>query len=58
MDKKEEFLYAINHFELSFISNLKVLLTDDGDDSDKTLSKNLDEILVVENGSTVLWLDA
>lgn len=49
-DKKEEFLYAINHFELSFISNLKVLLTDDGDDSDKTLSKNLDEILVVENG--------
>lgn len=49
-DKKEEFLYAINHFELSFILNLKMLLTDDDDDSDRTLSKNLDEILVVENG--------
>lgn len=50
IDKKEEFLYAINNFELSFILNLKVLLTDYGDDSDKTLSKNLDEMLVVENG--------
>ena len=49
-DKKDDFLYAINHFELTFILNLKVLLTDDEDDSDKTLSRNLDEMLVVENG--------
>ena len=48
-EKKDTFAGAVNHFEFTFISNLRFLLTDDKDDSDKTLSKNLDEMLGVEN---------
>ena len=43
--KKDTFIEAVNNFEFSFVANLKALLTDDKDDSDKTLSKNLDELL-------------
>lgn len=60
--KKDAFIEAVNSFEFSFIRNLRLLLTDDKDDSDKTLSKNLDELLGgVENGKRtqqsfyVLW---
>ena len=48
-EKKNAFVDAVNSLEFSFISKLKDLLTDDDDDSDKTLSKNLDEMLGVEN---------
>lgn len=48
-EKKDTFAGAVNHFEFTFIRNLRFLLTDDKDDSDKTLSKNLDEMLGVEN---------
>lgn len=60
-DKKDAFAEAVNNFEFSFVSNLKSLLADDKDYSDKTLSKNLDELLGVENGKRtqqsfyVLW---
>ncbi len=60
-EKKDYFVEAVNNFEFSFIANLKTLLTDDIDDSDKTLSKNLDELLGVENNKRtqqsfyVLW---
>ena len=59
--KKEAFVAAINDFEFSFIRNLRTLLSDESDDSDKTLSKNLDELLGVENNKRtqqsfyVLW---
>ena len=48
-EKKDSFVEAVNSLEFSFIKNLKTLLTDDGDCSDKTLSRNLDEMLGVEN---------
>lgn len=60
-EKKEAFVAAVNDFEFSFIRNLRTLLTDEADDSDKTLSKNLDELLGVENNKRtqqsfyVLW---
>ncbi len=60
-DKKEAFAEAVNSFEFSFVSNLKSILADDEDFSEKTLSKNLDELLGVENGKRtqqsfyVLW---
>lgn len=47
--KKEAFAEAVNHFEFTFIRNLHCLLADNMDDSDKTLSKNLDELLGAEN---------
>ena len=58
---KNSFIEAVNHFEFSFIANLKILLSADEDSSDKTLSKNLDEMLGIENGKRtqqsfyVLW---
>ena len=61
VDKRGAFVQAVNHFEFSFIANLKRLLIDEEDDSDKTLNKNLDEMLGVENGKRtqqsfyVLW---
>ena len=60
-EKKDAFIEAVNAFEFSFIRNLRTLLSDDEDDSDKTLSKNLDELLGVENNKRtqqsfyVLW---
>lgn len=60
-EKKEAFVEAVNNFEFLFVANLKLLLADDKDSSDKTLSKNLDEMLGVENGKRtqqsfyVLW---
>ena len=48
-EKKEAFVAAVNGLEFTFIRNLKTLLTDDNDDSEKTLSKNLDEMLGIEN---------
>ena len=59
--KKDAFEEAINDFEFSFIRNLRVLLSDEKEDNDKTLSKNLDELLGVENNKRtqqsfyVLW---
>lgn len=59
--KKEAFIEAVNNFEFSFIHNLRTLLTEDKEDNDKTLSKNLDELLGVENNKRtqqsfyVLW---
>lgn len=59
--KREAFIEAVNNFEFSFIHNLRTLLTDDTEESDKTLSKNLDELLGVENNKRtqqsfyVLW---
>lgn len=47
--KKNAFAEAVNHFEFTFINNLRRLLGDDMDDGDKTLSKNLDELLGAEN---------
>lgn len=47
--KKDAFAEAVNHFEFTFIDGLRRLLTDDMDDGDKTLSKNLDELLGAEN---------
>ncbi|MBQ3546622.1 MAG: DUF262 domain-containing protein [Lachnospiraceae bacterium] len=49
VEKKESFIEAVNNLEFSFIKNLKTLLSDEKDSSDKTLSKNLDEMLGVEN---------
>lgn len=48
-EKKDDFVSAVNNLEFSFIRNLKTLLTDDKDGSEKTLSKNLDELLGIEN---------
>lgn len=59
--KKNAFVEAVNIFEFMFISNLRMLLADDKDDNDRTLSKNLDELLGVENNKRtqqsfyVLW---
>ncbi len=59
--KKEAFIEAVNNFEFSFIYNLRTLLTDDKEDGGKTLSKNLDELMGVENNKRtqqsfyVLW---
>lgn len=47
--KKDAFVAAVNGLEFTFISNLKTLLTDDKDESEKTLSKNLDEMFGMEN---------
>lgn len=50
VEKKDAFAAAVNSLEFSFINNLKTLLTDDEkESSEKTLSKNLDEMLCVEN---------
>lgn len=60
-DKLDYFAYAVNHFEFSFISNLRILLSDEENRSDKNLSKNLDDIMGVDNGKRtqqsfyVLW---
>ena len=60
-EKKDAFVEAVNNFEFFFIANLKTLLSDDKEDNDKTLSKNLDELLGVENNKRtqqsfyVLW---
>lgn len=61
-EKKEYFIDAVNHFEFAFIANLKNLLEDSQDTNDKTLNKNLDEMMGgVENGRRtqqsfyVLW---
>ena len=59
--KKEAFVEALNDFEFSFIRNLRELLSDEKDNNEKTLSKNLDELLGVENNKRtqqsfyVLW---
>lgn len=59
--KKDAFVEAVNQFEFKFISNLRTLLSDEKDDNEKTLSKNLDELLGVENNKRtqqsfyVLW---
>lgn len=48
-EKKAAFVDAVNNLEFTFLRNLKVLLSDENDDREKTLSKNLDELLGVEN---------
>lgn len=59
--KKDAFSDAVNNFEFSFIHNLQVLLTDEKEKDEKTLSKNLDELMGVENNKRtqqsfyVLW---
>lgn len=60
--KKDAFVEAVNAFEFVFLHNLRTLLTDEKDDSEKTLTKNLDELLggVENNRRTqqsfyVLW---
>ena len=59
--KRDAFVEAVNDFEFSFIRNLRVLLSDDNEDKEKTLSKNLDELLGAENNKRtqqsfyVLW---
>lgn len=60
--KKDAFIEAVNIFEFVFLHNLRTLLTDGNDDSEKTLIKNLDELLggVENNRRTqqsfyVLW---
>jgi uncharacterized protein with ParB-like and HNH nuclease domain len=61
VDKKDAFAEAVNTFEFTFVAKLKMLLSDDKDDSEKSLSKSLDELLGVENGKRtqqsfyVLW---
>ena len=47
--KKDAFAEAVNHFEFTFINNLRRLLAEDMVNGDKTLSKNLDELLGAEN---------
>ena len=60
-EKKNAFVEAVTTFEFMFINNLRILLTDEKDESDKTLSKNLDELLGAENNKRtqqsfyVLW---
>lgn len=60
-DRKDAFVDAVNNFEFSFINNLRRVLTDGEDSTDKTLSQNLDEILGAENNKRtqqsfyVLW---
>lgn len=61
-EKKDAFIEAVNTFEFVFLQNLKTLLTDEKEDGDKTLIKNLDELLggVENNRRTqqsfyVLW---
>lgn len=48
-EKKAAFVKAVNNLEFIFLGNLKELLRDENDNSEKTLSKNLDELLGVEN---------
>lgn len=48
-EKTVAFVEAVNNLEFTFISNLKALLRDENDDSEKTLSKNLDELFGIEN---------
>lgn len=47
--KKDAFVAAVNDLEFTFVRNLKLLLSDKGDSSEKTLSKNLDMLLGIEN---------
>lgn len=47
--KKDAFVAAVNDLEFTFVRNLKLLLSDEGDSSEKTLSKNLDMLLGIEN---------
>lgn len=47
--KKDAFVVAINDLEFTFVGNLKSLLSNDNDDSEKTLGKNLDMLLGIEN---------
>lgn len=60
-EKKDAFVEAVNDFEFTFIRNLRTLLSEEGDDTDKTLTKGLDELLGVENNKRtqqsfyVLW---
>ena len=49
VEKKDDFIEAVNNFEFQFISNLRVLLANRDDDSDKVLTRNLDEMLGAEN---------
>jgi len=49
-DEKDKFIAAANRLEFDFMRKLKVLLSDDGDNSNTTLNKNLDEIFMIENG--------
>lgn len=49
VEKKDDFIEAVNNFEFSFISNLRILLANRDDDSDKVLIRNLDEMLGAEN---------
>ena len=48
-EKTDAFVEAVNNLEFTFISNLKALLSDENDDSEKTLSRNLDELFGIEN---------
>ena len=47
--KKDDFIEAVNNFEFSFIRSLRILLANRDDDSDKVLTRNLDEMLGAEN---------
>lgn len=47
--KKDAFVDAVNDLEFTFVRNLKLLLSDESDDSEKTLSKNFDTLLGIEN---------
>lgn len=47
--KKYAYAEAVNDFEFTFIYSLHRLLADNMDDSDRILSKNMDELLGAEN---------
>ncbi len=47
---KNEFISAANDLEFNFIRKLKLLLSNNDDNTLSTLNKNLDEIFIVENG--------
>jgi len=49
-DAKEDFVFACNEFEFSFIKKLKTLISDSDNLSTNTLNKNLDFIFNIEKG--------
>jgi hypothetical protein len=50
LNRKDEFINAITHFEFVFLKNLRELLTDNDDKSISTVNRNLDSIFIIENG--------
>lgn len=49
-EAKSDFIAASNELEFDFIRKLKILLSNEADNSNAVLNKNLDDIFIIENG--------